>query len=173
MNRLAFEQLAPRAGEKVLEAGFGGGDLLSWTLAAGAEAIGIDPSEAMVRRARRRFRRELAAGELHVLEGPAERLPVGDAAVDKAVSVNTLYFWEELAGPLAEFARVLRPGGRLVLCFQTPDAVRAWPGHVHGFRAYEPDPVALYMQQAGFSAPAVATASDPKVGEFVCLTSQI
>lgn len=173
MNRLAFEQLAPQPGEKVLEAGFGGGDLLSWVLAAGAEAIGVDPSEAMLKRARRRFRRELRAGTLHLLEGPVERLPVGNAAADKAVSVNALYFWDDPALPMAQFARVLRPGGRLVLCFQTPDAVRAWPGHVHGFQAHEPERIALYMEQAGFSAPRRSHGSDRRVGDYVCLTSEI
>lgn len=173
MNRLAFEQIAPQRGDKVLEAGFGGGDLLSWLLAAGTEAIGVDPSDAMLRRARRRFRRSIAAGELHLLEGSAERLPVGNAAVDKAVCVNIVYFWEDPAVPLAQFARVLRPGGRLVLCFQAPASVRAWPGHVHGFRAWEPEQIALYMAQAGFAAPERSGGSDPAVGDYVCLTSSM
>lgn len=173
MNRLAFEQIGPQTGGRVLEAGFGGGELLSWLLASGSAVIGVDPSDAMLLRARRRFRRELAAGDLHLLEGSAERLPVGNQAVDKAVSVNTIYFWQELAPALAEFARVLRPGGRLVLCFQTPAAVRAWPGHVHGFRAYEPEQVAIFMVQAGFRAPSYSAGTDARLGDFVCLTSQI
>lgn len=169
MNRTALEALAVEPGERVLEVGFGGGELLSGLLAAGAEVVGVDRSDAMVARARLRFGRELRAGRVTLHRASVERLPLAQAAVDKACSVNALYFWPDLLAAVAELARVLRPGGALLLCFQTPEAVRAWSGHRHGFLAYAPEEVAAAMVGAGLSLAGETRGSDARVGEFLCL----
>lgn len=164
MNRLALAAVDPRPAERILEVGFGGGALLSRMRAAGAEAIGVDISPAMVRRALKRG--------FIVLEGKVDALPLPNGSIDKAVSVNSLYFWPDLAAATAELARVVRAGGRLVLCFQAPEAVRAWPGHVRGFRAYEVDEVVVMMKAAGFGDAAIASEEDRRLGRFFCVTSE-
>jgi SAM-dependent methyltransferase len=121
----------------------------------------------MLARARRRFK-----GELRLLLGSGEALPLDPGSVDKAYSVNSIYFWKDLPAAAREFGRVIRPGGSLGLCFQTPEAVRSWPGHVHGFTAYEPEEVAEQLESAGFRGPRIARGSDRSVGEFVCLVSE-
>jgi ubiquinone/menaquinone biosynthesis C-methylase UbiE len=173
MNRLTFEQLEIGPGERVLEVGFGGGDLIEWMLSATtARVVGVDVSDAMLKRARRRFRAELEQGRLRLLSGFADALPLPDGHLDKACSVNSIYFWPDPAAAFAEFARVLRPGGRLVLCFQTPEAVRAWPGHVYGFRAYGAEEVGGLMEAAGFRPMRIAGGEGRGVGEFLCLSSE-
>jgi SAM-dependent methyltransferase len=151
MNRLALEQMKLAPGDTVLEVGFGGGDLLAMMLEADAgSAAGVDVSKAMVRRAERRFRREIRAGRLSLYRASAERLPVPDAAFDKAVSLNSLYFWPNPEAAFAELARVLRPGGRLVIAFEPPEELRKWPGHRHGFRLYKVEEVRGLMEAASF-----------------------
>lgn len=170
MNRLVLAELPPEPGDRLLEVGFGGGDLLRSLLSRNPALLsGVDVSDAMIARARRRFRGE---ERLRLVWGSAEELPLDDRSVDKAYSVNAIYFWKDLAVVSREFARVVRPGGALALCFQTPRAVRSWPGHVHGFIAYEPDEVAEQLGAAGFRSPRTASGSDPVVGEFVCLVSE-
>ena len=144
MNRLALEMLEPRPGERVLDLGFGGGGLIAELLRAGCAPVGVDVSAAMVERARRRF----PGVELHCAS--AERLPLRDRSVDKAASLNSLYFWPEPAAALAQLARVLRPSGRLVLLFEPPEELSKWPGHRHGFRLFNPAEVRGLMEQAGF-----------------------
>jgi SAM-dependent methyltransferase len=164
MNALALTAVNPQPGERILEAGFGGGALLHAIRAAGAEPVGVDVSEAMVRRALKRG--------FSALEGAAEGLPLPDRSVDKAVSVNSIYFWPNPAAAIEELARVVRPGGKLVLCFQAPEAVRAWPGHLYGFRVFEADEVVSMMKAAGFSEPAIAPGRDRRLGRFFCITSE-
>ena len=172
MSEAAFERLHVRPGDRILEVGFGGGELSKRILGAGAAITGVDISEAMVARARRRFRNAGRAGQGSFITGAAEALPVAAGAFDKAVSVNAIYFWHDLAAVMAEFARVLRPGGILVLCFQTPEAVRRWPGHRHGFVAYEPEDVLGNMAAAGIGHVDTVRGSAAAVGKFLCVKGQ-
>jgi ubiquinone/menaquinone biosynthesis C-methylase UbiE len=77
-------------------------------------ALGIDMSEAYVAEARRHLRRW---GWIDCLVGKGEALPVADASQNAATCI---FMFHELPPPVrralfAEFARVLRPGGRLVI----------------------------------------------------------
>jgi SAM-dependent methyltransferase len=141
MNRLALELVAPAPGHRVLEIGFGGGGLLRMMRARGAEVAGVDVSEAMVGR--------LRGFDVHVAS--AERLPFPDGSFDKAVSLNSLYFWPQPEAAFREIARVLRPAGRLVIGFEPPEELRKWPGHRHGFRLVEMAEVRALMERAGFA----------------------
>ncbi len=161
----ALQILAPTAGEAVLDLGVGGGWLSARLIAAGCDVTGVDPSPDVLVRARRR----MPAGRF--LEGRGEALPLADAAVHKAASVNTLYFWPGLDPPMAELARVLKPGGRLVLGFQTAEAVRAWSGHVHGFRTWETVEVVQAATRAGFDIERVETGRDWRVRDYCILAA--
>src|SRR5262249_44714620 len=68
-----------------------------------------------------RNRARIAAGRIRLHHGDGIALPVDTHSVDGALSVHTIYFWPQPQVTLAEFARVLRPGGRLVLAFRTGD----------------------------------------------------
>jgi SAM-dependent methyltransferase len=161
MMGAAFDALDPRAGEAILDLGVGGGALSRRLAGAGVVVTGVDPSDVVVARARRRI-----GGEARFLQGRGEEIPLPDRCVDKAASVNTVYFWPALAPVMAELARVLRPGGRLVLGFQTAAAVRAWPGHVHGFRAWEDAAIAQAVEAAGFAIREIRPGHSARVGDY-------
>jgi ubiquinone/menaquinone biosynthesis C-methylase UbiE len=166
MNRMAFDLLAPREGERVLEAGFGGAALLAQLQRAGAVPVGIDVSQAAVRRGRRR----LSGVELH--QASVQRLPLAEASVDKAVSLNSLYFWSDPPAAFRELARVVRPGGLLLIGFEPPEELRKWPGHLHGFRLFEVAEVRALMAAAGFGAIEEAWGTGRKPDRFCCLSGR-
>jgi ubiquinone/menaquinone biosynthesis C-methylase UbiE len=74
---------------------------------------GVDVDPEMLRAAERRA----SAMKLGVtfVEGRAERLPVSDERFDLVLAVTVLCFVEDPAASFRELARVLRPGGRVVL----------------------------------------------------------
>ena len=169
MNRLALRQLAPAGEDSVLEIGFGGGALLGDILRATRGAVaGVDVSAVAIVRARRRFRR--FGDRLDLFEASSEHLPLPDAAFDKAVSVNSLYFWPDMAAAFVELARIVRPGGILVLCFEPPEELRKWPGHVHGFRPWSAGQLAALAEAAGFSESALVEGRGRKPDRFCCLS---
>lgn len=87
----------------------------------------------------RRNRATIDDGRVVVVRTTAARLGVADGDVDGAVAVNSIQMWEPLADSLAEVARVLRPGGRLVTLTHdwaiersTGRTVDGWIEHVDG-----------------------------------------
>lgn len=167
MMEAAFAALEPVAGEAILDLGVGGGALSRRLAMAGVRVTGVDPSDVVIAAARRRI------GDAGMfLPGRGEAIPLLDMSMDKAASVNVLYFWPALGPVMAELARVLRPGGRLVLGFQTADAVRAWPGHVHGFRAWDEGEVCDALERAGFVVQEVRPGHAARVRAFRTLIAR-
>ncbi len=120
MNRdaelAAIETLAPGPDDTVLAIGFGPGvgiGLLAARLSSG-RVIGIDPSDAMVKEASRRNARFLHDGKVELHQARVEHIPLEDATCHGAIAVNSAQLWTPFAAGVAELARVLRPGGRLV-----------------------------------------------------------
>lgn len=129
-NRLTITALAPRAGDTVLELGFGPGHGVELALAAvgpGGTVHGIDQSAAMAAQARRRNRAAVAAGRAHLHLGRFDSLPLPAATIDKVLAVNVAYFWDDASTVLREVRRVLRPGGVLALYVTDAATMRRWP----------------------------------------------
>ena len=93
----------------VAEIGCGTGHWLMHAQSAGARhVIGVDPSAAMLAKARR------AAPDAGLVRGTAERLPLGDASLDRVFCVNAHHHFLDLEGFIREVRRVLKPGGEFV-----------------------------------------------------------
>ncbi len=145
--------IGPR--HRVLEVGFGPGEGIAKALsrATDGKVIGVDLSGAMVRRTKRRFRKAIADGQCQVLQGDANALPLESSSVDRAFALNVVYFWDPLPPVIAEFRRVLRPGGRLALGMVEPEALEDQPVyHPDVFTLYTSTQLADALQQERFSA---------------------
>ena len=112
-QRQVMNMMGELSGRRVLDAGCGDGALVRAAASRGAAATGVDADPAMLAAARSRA----AQAGLHAtfMEAPVERLPFPDASFDVVVSITVLCFVADAAGAVREMARVLRPGGRLVL----------------------------------------------------------
>ncbi len=100
-------------GRDVLEVGCGPGTLLIDMLAAGYRCRAIDRSPQMVSAARRRLLRAHQDASL-VRQADVRQLPFADASFDDVVSTFPTDYISD-RGALQEIARVLRPGGRLII----------------------------------------------------------
>jgi len=113
--RIWQRQVLPRLqGHDILELGCGPGDLLADMLDAGYACHAVEQSPQMVRAARATLRRRHAGSPDLIIQGLAQALPFAGCSFDCVVSTFPA---EYIADPatLAEVARVLRPGGRLMV----------------------------------------------------------
>jgi demethylmenaquinone methyltransferase/2-methoxy-6-polyprenyl-1,4-benzoquinol methylase len=96
-------------GDRVLDACCGTGDLAVAAQEAGGTVTGLDFSERMLERARRK------SDAVEWLQGDALALPFSDGSFDSATVGFGVRNLDDLERGVAELRRVLRPGGRLAI----------------------------------------------------------
>jgi ubiquinone/menaquinone biosynthesis C-methylase UbiE/DNA-binding transcriptional ArsR family regulator len=110
----ALLALVPDDAGRLLDVGTGTGRVLELLAGRVSQGVGVDASKAMLALARSRLAR---TGLAHCSVRLADmyRLPLADESFDLAVTQMVLHYAEDPPGVLAEVARVLRPGGRLIV----------------------------------------------------------
>ena len=100
------------AGLDVVELGCGTAYISAWFARNGARPVGVDPTPAQLATARRMMRE--TGIEFPLVEAPGESVPLPDESFDLAISEYGASLWAEPSKWVAEAARLLRPGGRLI-----------------------------------------------------------
>jgi ubiquinone/menaquinone biosynthesis C-methylase UbiE len=131
----------------VLEIGFGPGVGISMAAAKTklGKIYGLDFSKDMMKKATRYNRSFIENGRVELRLGELKPAPFPDNFFDKIFAVNVVYFWPQPEGELKEIARMLKPGGRVVLCLSDRLSMDAVPftntGVFHKYTAQEFLPV--------------------------------
>jgi SAM-dependent methyltransferase len=112
-RRLILNLLGEIRGRNVLDVGCGDGDLAVELWRRGASVTGIDASPEMVEAARARAKRDGA--DISFKVGEAASIPFDPGRFDVVVAVTILCFVANATPVFGELARVLRPGGILVI----------------------------------------------------------
>jgi ubiquinone/menaquinone biosynthesis C-methylase UbiE len=122
-RRRVMELATVRPGEDVLEVAVGTGVQLARLAEsnAGGRIAGVEPSDGMLRQVRRRIDAAGLGDRVELIQGSALDLPFDDDSFDLLVNGYMLDLLprDDIPRALAEFKRVLRPGGRLVLSNMT------------------------------------------------------
>ena len=103
---VAFDEVIAAVPRRVLDAGCGRGELAERLAHTGIDVVALDQSERMVELTRARG--------VDALVADVQALPFADGEFDVVVANFMLYHVPDVHRALAELARVLRPGGRLV-----------------------------------------------------------
>jgi demethylmenaquinone methyltransferase/2-methoxy-6-polyprenyl-1,4-benzoquinol methylase len=154
-RRVACLAAEVSVGDLAVDVAAGTGKLALELRAAGATVVALDFSENMVITGAAADRAAFGGPQLLWVNGDALHLPLADASVDALTISFGLRNLPDVDAGLAEFARVLRPAGRLVVCeFSTP--INAW------FRA-------LYRRYLVAAIPALAklVTSDPAAYQYL------
>lgn len=114
-----WTRVAAASGGRVLELGSGTGRVLVPLARSGTPIIGVDISERMLARARRRVRRARLTSKAHLVRGDIRRLPFPDAHLRLVIApygiLQSLTSDADLRAALAAVARVLESGGTFVM----------------------------------------------------------
>ncbi len=149
----AIDWLLPPGARDVLDLGAGTGKLTTRLVERGLGVVAVDPIPEML---------ELLSNSLPdtpALLGTAEEIPLPDDSVD-AVLVAQAWHWFDPERAVKEVARVLRPGGRLGLVWNTRDERLGW---VQGSRPHH-RPRGRPVQPAGDAAGSVHRRRTPSGG---------
>jgi SAM-dependent methyltransferase len=108
-------------GLRLLDVAGGDGYWAARARRRGARAVALDLAEAKLRRGR-----ELTAAPA-LVRGDALDLPFADASFDRVMSICAIEHFDDGARALAEMARVLAPGGELVMSADALTLAQRWP----------------------------------------------
>lgn len=114
-----------------------------------ARVIAVDGSGEMLQAAKRRLR---GFDNIDLRRGDLESLPIDDRSLDAAVVALVLHHVPDPARVLAEAARVLKPGGRVLVVDMLPhdrEEYRRQMGHV--WLGFSEDQVTRWLEAAGFT----------------------
>ncbi len=94
---------------------------------------------------KQRVRAAIRAGRVRLIHTPVQSLSTGDGPFDAALAVNTVGMWPDPVARLREFARLLRPGGRIAVVSQP-----RCPGATAATSAAAASELAGLLAEAGF-----------------------
>lgn len=130
---LILELAGDVAGLRALDVGCGDGELALELWERGAQVTGVDAAPEMIEAARERAKNRQASISFEV--AAAEQLPFQSDRFDIIVAITILCFVQNAAPVFREMARILRPGGRLIIgelgkwsSWAAARRIRAWGG---------------------------------------------
>lgn len=149
----AIENLLPDGPvDTLVDLGTGTGRMLVIAADRANRAVGIDWSREMLAVARAALDRH-GLRNCQVRHGDITALPVPTGSADIALMHQVLHYLEEPALALAEAARVLKPGGYLIVAdFAKHQLDTLREEHAHRWLGFAENDVATWLDQAGFEA---------------------
>jgi ubiquinone/menaquinone biosynthesis C-methylase UbiE len=146
--------LKPQPQDDLLEIGCGNGYFLKKYASHVHSIAGLDLSELCVKLAIKKNRGRVVTGSAKFVQGEAAQLPWEDSKFSAATSMASFMMFPKPLESLKEMYRVLRPGGRVVVCIEWNDE----DGKDHskdikkfGMHLWKEDDVRNMLKEAGFS----------------------
>jgi ArsR family transcriptional regulator len=140
----------------VLDIGTGTGRMIELLAPRAVSATGVDRSPGMLRVARGKLE-AAALGACQVRQADMYSLPQDDHSIDTIVVHQVLHYAEDPARAIAEAARVLAPGGRLLIVDFTPHALEELrEKHAHVRLGFSDETMLGWLAAAGLAARRVA-----------------
>ncbi|MCR5551541.1 MAG: methyltransferase domain-containing protein [Oscillospiraceae bacterium] len=141
---------------RIAELGCGGGRNAKELLRRypGAKLTALDDSEVSVGKTKETNKAEIAAGRCTVVQSSVAELPFAAGRFELATAFETVYFWPGLEQCFAEVCRVLKPGGRFLICNEsdgTDAASLKFEKLIDGMRCYTAEQLTAALKAAGFS----------------------
>lgn len=150
--------VAPRGDERALDVGTGAGALALALAPLVRQVVGIDPVPELLALARERAR---DAANVELLEGDGTQLPFASGSFDLAGTLRTLHHVEAPERVIAELARVVRPGGRVLVVDQLAPEDPAEAAALHAFERARDDSHARLLSDTELRALFAANGLEP------------
>jgi SAM-dependent methyltransferase len=161
----------PASIASLLDIGTGTGRLLELLAERTQRALGVDASREMLALARARLSERGLADRCSVRLADMYRLPLADARFDVVTMQMVLHYAEDPAAALAEAARVLSPGGTLlVLDLASHDRAEVLERFAHRWPGFDDAAMAGWLGSAGCALARAAQLPGPLAVRMWCAT---
>lgn len=157
VNNTVVSRLAPGNDDIIVDIGAGMGSGVVPATSTGAQVIAVEPTNYMRAILNGRMLVGRRRKQIRVVDGVAEKLGLADASVTMAMAVNAVHHWSNIEVAASELARVLKPGGQVLLVDEQfrdpthPDYDRHEEKHDQKFDEADLDRTVRALEDAGLS----------------------
>lgn len=121
----------------VLDIGCGNGYVLKMIARQhNCSLTGIDPSESIIKAASRRCHRFAKSGRMTFMRQAISATSFPDNSFNKAYTVNTVYFWDDLNRAMSEIRRVLKPNGFFINTLYSDETLSRFSHTQFGYKRF-------------------------------------
>jgi ubiquinone/menaquinone biosynthesis C-methylase UbiE len=103
----------------------------------------------MLNAVERKNRKKVEEGKIELLLADVLCLPLDDSSIDKAYTVNTVYFWQDIHQGFSEIKRVLKPGGLFLNVIYVKEWLDKLPMTQYGFSKYKVEEIEKITGESG------------------------
>ena len=114
----------------------------------------LDYSPLSVEKTKEYNKDMIASGRCTVIQGNVAELPFDDDSFELSTAFETVYFWPGLEHCFSEVCRVLKPGGRFMICNEsdgTDETSLKYEKIIEGMKCYTVDELTSALKTAGFT----------------------
>ena len=151
--RAAADSLRLQADDAVVELGCGPDRAMSLLVSRVRQGVvyGVDSCRKRLDHTLRSNRSGVQQGIIRLYRAGFERLPFATGSIDKIISVDGIYSWEDPVAVAVEMRRVLRRGGRAAIYAPQTGWVRQWQfAGPDAFRMFSALELTQFLQLGGF-----------------------
>ena len=172
LKEFAIDQLELKGDETILEIGFGSGMLISmmYQQLTSGKIFGAEISKDMIQLATRRNQQGIESGDISLFPGNVRELPFKEATMDVVISLNTIYFWDDTQGGLAEIMKVLKDNGKFYCGWRIREEVenkKVVKNSRDVFRLFTESELEAEFHQAGFANVEIASRVDKPFDSYI------
>lgn len=161
IEKAVLTAAGPGPFDMVIDFGTGTGRMLALFAGKARRVEGIDLSHQMLTVARSKLQ-EAGAGNASVRHGDATASPYPDACANLVIIHQVLHFLDDPARALVEAARVLKPGGRLVIVEFAPHTLEHLrTDHAHRHLGVSESDLGRWAEKAGLAVKSARTFRSP------------
>jgi len=157
-----IKNIGLKANDIILEIGFGNGYLIKVLFKQNIpiKICGIDISEDMLNEAKIKNKQKFENGDLNLSLEDINKTSFDEDLFDKIYTVNTLYFWNDVNGPLSEIKRILKPDGIFINVFSVKSFLDTLECTKHGFNKYTLEEVEKVTEDNGFKVKRIVEVNE-------------
>jgi ubiquinone/menaquinone biosynthesis C-methylase UbiE len=137
-----------KQGDRILELGCGAGYAIKLLLEKelAEKVVGLDISPTIIRSAKIRNNKAINEKSAELVQANFDKMPFHNKSFNTVFSIQTIYFWTDIATILSEIFRVLKSEGNVILTFSDGKKDETW----EGIRGIVENKIIPNMEDAGF-----------------------
>ena len=148
--KTVVENIDIQATDAILDIGFGNGYLIRKLSYKNPQKIyGIDISPDMLNTATTKNRKMIEQRKMELLLADVQELPFDDSSIDKAYTVNTIYFWQDISKGFSEIKRILKPNGIFLNIIYLKEDLDKLPITRYGFNKFTVEQIETVTIESG------------------------